>query len=186
MILLTLGVALWISAHLFKRLAPDARAAMTERLGEASKGVIALTLVLAIVLMVIGYRGAGFVHLYAPPAWGIHLNNLMMLGAVLLLGLGHSKSRFRGVMRHPMLTAVVVWAIAHLLVNGDLASLVLFGALALWALTEMVVINRAEPDYEAAPPGTAGGDIRLAGITVVTFAVMTGAHAWLGYWPFPV
>ena len=186
MTLLTLGVALWIGAHLFKRLAPGARAAMTERLGDASRGVIALALVLAIVLMVAGYRTAGSVYLYVPPAWGIHLNNLMMLGAVLLLGLGHSKSRIRGVLRHPMLTAVVMWAIAHLLVNGDLASLVLFGALALWALAEMVVINRAEPDYEPAAPGTAGGDVRLAGITVVTFAVMAGVHAWLGHWPFPV
>lgn len=185
MTLLILGLALWIGAHLFKRIAPDARAAMTDRIGDASKGVIALVLVLSIVLMVIGYRAAGFVHVYAPPSWGIHLNNLLMLVAVLLLGLGHSKSRIRGIMRHPMLTSVVVWSGAHLLVNGDLASLVLFGALALWALAEMVVINRAEPDYVPAEPGTVVGDIRLAVITLVVFAVMAGIHAWLGYWPFP-
>ena len=185
MIILLLGLALWIGAHLFKRLAPDARAAMSERMGEGSKGVIAVALVISIVLMVIGYRAAGFVSIYVPPSWGIHLNNLLMLVAVFLLGLGHSKSRIRGIMRHPMLTSVVVWAVAHLLVNGDLASLVLFGALAIWALAEMVVINRAEPDYVPAEPGTAAGDVRLAIITVVVFAVISGIHAWLGYWPFP-
>lgn len=185
MILLSLGLALWIGAHLFKRIAPDARAAMTDRMGEASKGVIALALVLSIVLMVIGYRAADFVHVYVPPSWGIHLNNLLMLLAVLLLGLGHSKSRIRGMMRHPMLTSVVVWSVAHLLVNGDLASLVLFAVLAAWALAEMVVINSAEPDYVPAEPGTAAGDVRLAIITVVTFAIISGIHAWLGYWPFP-
>lgn len=185
MTLLILGLALWVLAHLFKRLAPEARAAMAERMGDASKGVIALALVISIVLMVIGYRAAGFVHVYVPPSWGIHLNNLLMLVAVLLLGLGHSKSRIRGIMRHPMLTSVIVWSVAHLLVNGDLASLILFGVLALWALVEMRVINRAEPDYVAAEPGTVAGDIRLAIITLVVFAVISGIHAWLGYWPFP-
>ena len=57
-----------------------------------------------------------------------------MLVAVALIGAGHSKGRARGWLRHPMLTGVVVWAVAHLLVNGDVASLVLFGWLGLWAV----------------------------------------------------
>ena len=186
MTLLVLGLLLWIGAHLFKRFAPAARAAMTERMGEASKGPIALVLVLSIVLMVIGYRAAEVIPVYLPPAWGIHLNNLLMVVAVLLLGLGHSKSRLRAAMRHPMLTSVIVWSAAHLLVNGDLASLVLFGVLALWAVVEIMVINRAEPEYERFSGGSAAGDIRLAVITAVAFAVIAAIHAWLGYWPFPV
>ena len=85
-------------------------------------------------LIIIGFRRAPVVPVYDPPPWAIHLNNLLMVVAVLLLGLGHSKSRARGWLRHPMLTAVVVWAVAHLLVNGDQASLVMFGWLGLWAV----------------------------------------------------
>ena len=84
-------------------------------------------------LIVIGYRAAPFVAVYTPPAWTIHVNNLAMLGAVLLFGAGHPRGRVRTWLRHPMLTGVIIWALAHLLVNGDLASIVLFGGLGLWA-----------------------------------------------------
>ena len=64
-----------------------------------------------------------------------------MLVAVGLFGVGHSKSRVRGWLRNPMLTGVVVWAVAHLLVNGDVASLVLFGWMGLWALADILTID---------------------------------------------
>jgi len=82
-----------------------------------------------------------------------------------------------------MLTGVVVWAVAHLLVNGDLPSVVLFGGLGLWAIISMMIINRAEPNYEPFDGGTVQGDIRLAVITLVLFAVIVGIHTWLGVPP---
>lgn len=185
MIWLILGLLLWSGGHFFKRYAPAARAGMQDKLGDASKGIVAVVLVISVVLMVIGYRSWFSGLAYVPPSWGIHLNNLLMLIAVALLGLGSSKSRLRGAMRHPMLTGVVVWSIAHLLVNGDWASVILFGGLGLWAIAEMIVINRAVPDWERPEPGTAAGDIRLAIIAVVLFVVIALIHWWLGYWPFP-
>ena len=178
--LLIIGVALWWAAHLFKRVAPGPRAAM----GDKGKGLVALLLLLAVVLMVIGFRGADFVAVYDPPNWGRPVNNLLMVLSVILFGLGSSKSRARKAMRHPMLTGFLIWAVAHLLANGDRDSLILFGLLGLWAIVEMVVINRSEPDYQPYQGGSTVGDIRLVVISAVVFAVIAGVHIWLGVNPF--
>ena len=180
MILLTLGVILWAAAHYFKRLAPDARAAM----GNRGKGLVAVALVISLLMMIFGYRGAEFIPVWTPPTWTVHLNNLMMLIADFLYGMSATTGRLRGKMRRPQLTAVKVWAVAHLLVNGDLASIILFGGMLAWAVGSVILINRAEVWVRPAP-GEAKKDILLVVITLVAFAVMTAIHAWLGVWPFP-
>jgi uncharacterized membrane protein len=186
MTLLILGLILWTLVHAFKRLAPEARAGMTSAMGAGpAMGVMAVLLTAATVLMVVGFRRTPFVAVYDPPAWGIHLNNLLMLCAVGLLGAGHSKGRVRTWLRHPMLTAVAVWAVAHLLVNGDRASLVLFGGMGLWALAEMALISAREPAWVRPAAGTVAGDVRWVVITLVVFGVIVAVHTWLGYPPFP-
>lgn len=180
MIWLVIGVVLWSGAHLFKRLAPRVRKGM----GDAGKGMVAAASLLAIVLMVIGYRIAEPGFLWQLPDWARHVNNLLMVIAVILFGLGMSKSRFNGIMRHPMLTSVLVWAVAHLLVNGNVPSLVLFGGLGLWSVVEMVMINRAQPKWTPPKKGSAMGDLRLIAISAVVFAVISGVHIWLGANPF--
>lgn len=185
MILLILGLAIWWAAHLYKRVLPDHRAALTARFGEGSKGIVAVLLVLSIVLMVIGYRGTEFTPIYTPPSWGIHLNNLLMILAVVLFGMGSSKGRMRSWLRHPMMTGFAVWALAHLLVNGDLASLVLFGGLLLWVPVTIMAVNGAEPNWERPAPGPPAGDIKLIIISLVVFSVIAAIHMWLGPWPFP-
>lgn len=184
MTLLILGLALWIGAHFFKRMAPAQRADLQEKLGDKSRGVFAGLLLLAVVLMVLGYRAAdtSFYWGRSPATTGI--NNILMILSVVLFGAGSSKSRLRSKLRHPMLTGAFVWAVAHLLVNGDSASFILFGGLAIWALVQMWLINRAEPDYTPWEGGTLAGDIRLAVISAVVFAVIAGIHTWLGYFPF--
>jgi uncharacterized membrane protein len=181
MTLLVLGVALWSAAHLFKRLAPGARA----RMGEAGKGVVAVLVVAGVVMMVLGYRGAEVRNIWFPPVWAVHVNNTLMLVAVGLFGAAHSKSRLRAKLRHPMLMGMLVWAIAHLLVNGDLASLILFGGLGLWAVAEMLIINARDKSYAPWQGGSLAGDIRLAVITLVVFGAIAGIHAWIGPSPFP-
>ena len=180
MIWLILGLLLWSGAHFFKRFAPGPRA----RLGDAGKGLVAVLSVAGIVLMVIGYRAAEPAYLWYLGGWAVHLNNLLMLVSVALLGLGSSKSRLRGTLRHPMLTGVIVWAASHLMVNGDVPSLVLFGGLAVWAVAEMMVINRAEPAPAPFTGGSLKGDVRLAVISIVVYAVIVGIHIWIGPSPF--
>ncbi|MGL6211055.1 MAG: NnrU family protein [Paracoccaceae bacterium] len=180
MSVLVLGLTLWWAAHLFKRVLPVRRAAM----GDPGKGLVAGMLAVSVVLMVVGYRGAEYQQIYAPlPGIG-HLNNLLMLFAVFLFSVGGTKGTLYTRMRHPMLWGTVVWAAAHLLVNGDLASVVLFGGIGVWALVAMVAINRA--GSWARPVGGRGikGDaMGLAG-TLVLYGVIALVHAWLGHGVF--
>ncbi len=179
--LMILGMAIWIAAHFFKRLAPDARASM----GDKAKGPVALLLLVSVVLMVIGYRGAEFVPVYQLDAPARYINNLLMLPAIALMGLGASQSRLWPTMRHPMLTGFFLWVFVHLLVNGDRDSIILFGGLGIWAVVEMWLINRGEGNFTPnRKPGSLQGDIRLAVITVVIYAIIAGIHIWLGKNPF--
>tara|TARA_R110002094_G_scaffold129163_1_gene123107 strand:- start:2159 stop:2716 length:558 start_codon:yes stop_codon:yes gene_type:complete len=184
MTLLILGLLVWSFAHWFKRLAPDARALM----GERGQAIVALLLVTSIVLMVLGYRSAAPIDVWYPPSFMIHINNLLMLVAFWVFGSSAAKGAKAWPAyktRHPQLLSVKIWALAHLLVNGDLASVVLFGGLLGWAAISVILINRAEPDW--APPAPAGRAtyIRLIVISLVIFALVALVHNWLGYWPFP-
>ncbi|MBP7240694.1 NnrU family protein [Amaricoccus sp.] len=182
MTLLILGVALWWGAHLVKALAPGLRAGIADRLGAGpSRGLFAALIALSVVLMVVGFRAAPVVELWASPPWTRHVNNLLMAIAVLAFATSHSKSRARAWFRHPMLLGVLLWAAAHLLVNGDLGSVVLFGALGVWALVEMAAINARDGDWVRPTGGTLAGDIRLVAISAVVFVVIAAVHAWLGY-----
>lgn len=176
MTLLILGVLLWSAAHLFKRVLPDARA----RMGDAGKGVVALASLAAIVLMVIGYRMAD-----GPVFWGrtpmlAGLNNLLMLAAVYLFAASGMKVGVSRVLRHPMLTGLGVWALAHILVNGDLESIVLFGGLGLWAFVSARMINAAEGDWVKPEPAPIRKEIIAVVASVVTYAVFAGAHLLFG------
>jgi uncharacterized membrane protein len=155
MTVLIIGLALWISAHYFKRLMPTRRAAM----GDKGKGPVALALVLGLILMVLGYRAAAFIPVWTPPSFFGHINNLLML------------------------VAFFVWSVAHLLANGDLASIILFGGMLAWAIGSVVLINRAE-EWVRPEPGDAKKDVLLVVITLVTFVVAAGIHVALGVNPF--
>jgi len=177
MIWLVLGLLFWVGAHFFKRVLPQQRLAM----GKAGRGVVAVLVIAGIVFMVIGYRAAEYVHLYELPVWVWHVNNLLMLVAIFLMDAGRAGGVVGAKVRHPMLLGVVVWAIAHLLVNGDLASLILFGTLGLWSLAEMAIINSAEGKWSPPLKGPITKDLKFAGIAIVLYAAIVGAHYWLGY-----
>ncbi|MCB6178516.1 NnrU family protein [Rhodobacter sp. Har01] len=178
MIVLILGVALWWGAHLFKRLAPDLRAS----LGNPGKALVAVALLASIWLMYKGYdpvqgqwwsRGAALVG----------INNLLMIGAVFLYAADGMRAPIIGKLRHPQLTGFALWALAHLLVNGDLASLILFGGLLAWAVTTIVVINRAQPEWEPKPVKEGRNRPAMFATAGAVVAIML-IHYWMGYVPW--
>lgn len=175
-LMLIMGVVLWAAAHLFKRVLPRQRAA----LGKAGKAGVAVALVIALVLMVAGYRGIDAEPLYALPFEAWQVNNLLMVVALVLADVGRVPGVIRTKLRHPMLTGVAVWAVAHLLVNGDAPSLVLFGGLGIWALVEMAVISRAEGPWQRPERGSWARDARVLAVALVLYAIIVMIHAWLG------
>ena len=172
------GLALWSGAHLFKRIAPNMRA----KLGEPGKGLVAVLLLASMIMMVTGYRNWD----NAIFLWGRHpatvgINNLLMFLSVYMFAASGMKTALARRMRHPMLGAVKVWALAQLLVNGDLASILLFGGLLLWAVAEMIAINRSEPDWVRPEPAPARKEMIAIGGSVVVYALIAWVHYLLGY-----
>ncbi len=180
-IVLLAGVGLWWAAHVFKRVAPARRAAI----GDTGKGMMAAAIGLGIVLMVIGYRGTDIVPVWNPPSFLIHINNLAMLIALFLLSPAPKKGKLASGMRHPMLVGFGVWAGAHLLVNGDLASFLMFGGLLVWAVASARMINAAEPNWAPNPVGTYAKDAMFAVASFILLVIVGYIHSWLGVWPFP-
>lgn len=176
MTLLILGLALWVVPHVLKRVAPDLRAGW----GEKAKGPLSLAMVAGIVLMVIGYRAAEGAFFWGRTPAMVGVNNLLMLASIYLFAASGMKTAVARRMRHPMLMATVLWALAHVLVNGDTPSFVLFGGIAAWALVSMLLINRAGPWTPPAPKPAKFEAMALAG-TVIVYGVIAGVHTWLGY-----
>jgi uncharacterized membrane protein len=183
MTLLIAGMILWSAAHYFKRLVPGTRT----RMGNAGKGIVALAIVGSLILIIIGYRSADIVTIWTPPAFLTGINNLAMIFALWVYGSSAAKGAKAWPAyktRHPQLLAVKIWAAAHLLVNGDLASIVLFGGMLAWAVGSVILINRAEPAWTAPAPAGRATYIRLAVISLVMLVVISAIHIWLGVNPF--
>ncbi|WP_116130787.1 NnrU family protein [Tropicimonas sp. IMCC34043] len=180
-ILLVLGVALWWGLHLLKRLAPDLRAQLGDKAGPAA---IAIGLFAAIVLMIVGFRGTPVVQVWTPPVFFTHINNLMMLIAIFMFSPAPKRGRLLSGMRHPMLWGFSLWAAAHLLVNGDLASILMFGGLLGWAQVARVLVNRAEPVWTPRTPGSWSKDGIFLLASAVLLVLIGLIHSWLGYYPF--
>jgi uncharacterized membrane protein len=179
---LILGMILWVGAHYFRRLMPEQRAA----LGNKGKGVIAVAIVVSLVMIIIGYRGAAFINVWYPPSFLTHLNNLLMVFAFWVYGSSAAKGAKAWPAyktRHPQLMAVKIWAVAHLLVNGDLASIILFGGMLAWAVGSVILINKAEPKWTPPPAAGKATYIRLAVITVVMLTITIAIHTLLGVSP---
>ena len=183
MALLIAGLILWILAHMFKRLAPGLRATM----GDASKGVIALALVASVVLMVIGYRQADGAFFWGPSAPLVGINNLLMLVAFYIYAVGGPKGPRVWIgtkLRHPQLIGFSIWAFAHLLVNGDVPSFILFGGLLIWAQVEILLINAQDGPWT--PPARAKPikEVIYIVAAIVVVGVVMAIHNWLGVQPW--
>lgn len=174
---LILGLILWFGAHLFKRTAPGPRAA----LGPAGKGLMAVVLLGALVLMVVGYRMADGVFLWGRHPATVGINNLLMLLAVYCFAASGMKTGLARRLRHPMLIGVKIWALAHLLVNGDTPSFVLFGGILAWAVVEMITLNRAAPNWTPPPPAPRRKEVIALVATLVVFGAIAAVHTALGY-----
>ncbi|MBJ2150449.1 NnrU family protein [Paracoccus sp. IB05] len=178
MIILTLGVLLWSLAHLLGRVAPGLR----DRLGgRAGMGLVSLT---ATALMVFGYRAAEGEFYWGRDPMTTGINNLLMLVSVYLFAAAGMKTKAGRIIRHPMLWGVVIWTLAHILVNGDTPSFVLFGGIGIWAVLQMLAINRMGPWLRPEPrPGKSPARMEMIAIlgTLVVYGAIAAAHYALGY-----
>jgi uncharacterized membrane protein len=182
MVWLISGMALWILAHLYQRVLPAHRVAQIERWGtKRVKVTITLVIVSSVILMIIGYLQAETIYLYALPIWVWHVNNALMLAALFLMEIGKVRGVIRSKIRHPMLVAVIVWSIAHLLVNGDLPSIILFGGMGLWAIGQIALINWRVGAWQRPDRGKWTNDLKMLAGAIVIYGVVAGIHYGLDH-----
>lgn len=185
MALLVLGLVLFALAHGLKIHAPAARARFAGQMGEMPVKLAAtVALIAATALIVLGYQQAPFINVWTPPAFLTHLNNLLMVVAIGVFVAGGIKGHVRHWIRHPQLTGVKIWALAHLVVNGDLASILLFGGILAWAVAAMIGVNKRDGKGPKPGPGTMKGNLIHLGVTLALVVGVGMAHNWLGVWPF--
>jgi uncharacterized membrane protein len=157
MLLLILGLILFLGVHSISIVAAGWRERVVGRVGVLPwKVVYGLLSLLGLWLIVIGYgaarQGPDAILVYAPPVGLRHLSLLLMLPVFVLLIAAYLPGRIQRVARHPMLLAVKLWAVAHLLANGMLADLLLFGGFLTWAVVDRISLKRrTRPDVPRLP-----------------------------------
>ena len=179
--ILVLGLAVFIANHLFVTFR-GARAAAIARLGKpvyhSLFGIVSLVGLALIVWGCAQYRATGWVQLWTPPAFMRHVTIGLMLVASILIAAYLIPSHIKARAKHPLLLAVKTWALAHLLSNGDLGGMILFGALLAWAVYAFVTAkHRRDVTLPVAPRGYKNDvAVLIAGIAIFLA---------LGYWFHP-
>ena len=172
------GLVLFLGVHVFASLRP-ARGRLVARLGEGSyKGVFALLSLAGFGLIVAGMGKAPTIELWRPPAWGRYPAIWFMPFALILLAAAFIPGNLRKLTAHPMLWSIALWALVHLLANGDLAGLLLFGGFGLYALYAM----RSQNQRGARPAQTRramAGDIGAIVAGLIAYALLLKFHASL-------
>ncbi|WP_321503746.1 NnrU family protein [Breoghania sp.] len=179
--ILVLGLVVFFAAHMVPT-RPALRSALVERVGalgyRAAHSVVALV---GFALIVYGYgmaRDQGPALVYDPPYWMRHVTMLLMLIAFIVLPASFLPGKIKAAVKHPMLVAVKAWALSHLLVNGDLASLVLFASFLAWAVYDRISMKRRPAP--APVKGPIVNDILVVVIGVVLYAAFVmKLHLWL-------
>lgn len=180
MLVLTLGVLLFAAVHFIPSLAPGVKQSWQGRFGENGyKGIFSLLLLVSFALIIFGWRSSSPTYMYAlPPAFRT-LTLALTAVAFWLFIVSNRPSRVRQFLRHPQLTGVAIWAIAHLLVNGDSRSLILFGGLLVWSVGEILAINRREGQWEKQAIAPWSADIVNIVVAAIVFVVLIFLHPWL-------
>ena len=184
MSLLIVGLVLFLGVHSVAIVSPSFRARAIQRVGEGAwKGLYALISLVGFVLICYGFglaRQAPVV-LYSPPTWLRHVTLLIMLPVFPLLIAAYLPGRIKAAAKHPMLAAVKFWAFAHLLANGSLADVLLFGAFLAWAVMDRISVKRRSTPQvlRTAPPGPWNDAIAVV-LGLAIYALLIGwAHVRL-------
>ncbi|MBV9567210.1 MAG: NnrU family protein [Hyphomicrobiales bacterium] len=185
---LIIGLVLFLGGHAFT-MHRGARAGLIARIGEGPyKGLYSLVSLAGLVLIIYGYgvyRSAGMIPLWNPPAFLRHITFFLMLIAFVFLAATYPPSHIKRWVRHPMITAVILWSVGHLLVRGDLGSILMFGGFFIWAILARVSMARRAPDDVQGPAATLAEprwqvDLMAVAVGLVAYFVFViWGHPWL-------
>ena len=182
MVQLVLGLVIFIGGHVFTTLR-SRRGALIERTGEgAYKGLYSLVALVGLALIVHGfgaYRSGGYIDVWNPPTFLRHLVLLLMWPAMVALVATYSPGLIKAKLKHPMLVAVKIWALAHLLANGDLGSILLFGSFLAWAVYARIAAKRRGAPMLPADTPFGRGDVIALVVGTIAYLARIFAHPYV-------
>jgi uncharacterized membrane protein len=161
--IMILGLAVFIGTHLVST-RREQRAALIARFGEGPyKGLYSLASLIGLLLIGWGfgvYRAAGYIPVWNPPGWTRHVTVALVWPSIIFFYAAYSPGRIKAVLKHPMLVGTKLWAVAHLISNGDLGSIILFGSILGWAVYDRITLkHRTDPGGKSMPAGGLRQDI---------------------------
>jgi len=170
------GLAVFFGVHVVTTMRKQ-RAAVIARLGEGPyKIVYSVLSALAIVLIAWGfarYRATGWIDVWYPPAWTRHIVVTLMWPASICLVAAYIPGDIKRVLKHPMLVGIKLWAFAHLIANGDLGSIILFGSFLAWAVFDRITLKRrADAGGPPIPLGGRRNDLIALAVGTIVFLVL--------------
>jgi uncharacterized membrane protein len=180
LLVMILGLVLFLGVHVLTT-RRELRASFVGAMGEGGyKIVYSLASVAGLALIVWGfadYRATGWIDVWTPPTAMKHITVALMLPAVILVVASYIRGRIYTKLKHPMLAGVKLWAVAHLLANGDLGSIILFGSFLGWAVYDRISLKR-RADVGAPPIPVGGPTNDLIAIAVGVIAYLALAFAF--------
>jgi uncharacterized membrane protein len=171
-----LGLALFFGVHTLTT-RRELRARLIASWGEGGYKIsYALVAIAGLALIVWGfahYRAAGWIDVWTPPKGLKHLTVALMLPAVILVVASYIRGRIYTVVKHPMLAGIKLWAAAHLLANGDLGAIILFGSFLAWAVFDRISLKRrADAGGPPIPVGGVGNDLIAVAVGIVAYLAL--------------
>ena len=173
MTLLILGIVVFLGIHLLPAF-PQVRGELAGRVGENGYKILFSVLSVAgFVLLVWGFAQAPFIQVWSPPSWTRWVAIVLMLPAFIFLVAAYVPCRLKAKLKHPFLAAIKTWALAHLLANGDLASIILFGSFLAYAVYDRIALKGRQPTALVETPGAgpARNDLIAVVLGVVFYVV---------------
>jgi len=179
MIWFVCGVILFFGAHMLP-LVPVLRQGLVAQLGELPyKGLFSIVAIAGLALIVVGYGQMAVETLWFVPIWAWTTNPPLMIVAAILMVAAYMPGNVRRLTRHPMLWAVVIWGVAHLLVTGHLAAVLLFGVFIAYAAVAMVALNVKGAEFQEDPRSWLWDGLNVA-LGLVLYFLIVRIHAWAG------
>ena len=187
---LILGLILFFGMHSVAIVAPGLRDRLASKSETGWKLFYGLVSLVGIVLMVRGYAEARMMPtvLYVPPVWLRHLSSVLMLPVFVLFFAPYFPGRIKSAAKHPQLVAVKLWALAHLLANGTLADVLLFGTFLVWAVADRISLKkRTARAVPGAPPSKINDWILIVlGLGAYAAMALWLHEKWIGVSPLPL
>jgi uncharacterized membrane protein len=176
LVVLVLGLIVFLGPHVLVTLR-EPRAEMVKWLGEwPYKGLFAVASLVGLYLIGVGfgmYRAGGAIEIWSPPSFTRHITEALMLPAAILVAAAYLPGEIKLRLKHPMLVGVKTWAVAHLLANGDLGGIILFGSVLAWAVYDRITLKRrTDPGSPPIPIGGWKNDVAAVIVGLILYLAL--------------